>query len=330
VTPLYHTLVRKGVPAAAAVSFLIATPEIGVDSFFLSARLLGWQVTLIRLAMAAIIAILSGILLSRILGKVNAAPDLHAEPFLKESPAALSFGEKARRSIAFGFADLVDHIGVWLMAGIAVAAVVEPYVDASWFAALPPGLDVVLLALAGLPVYVCASGATPLAAALVGKGVSVGAVLAFLITGPATNVTTLGVLGKLHGLPRAAALPAVVFTLSVLLGWGVNLVLGPGGSASVPGVSEEHGIFERVCAAALALVLFGSVLRLGPRRFIGKLASDTGLGHSHPEGPGHEHHRNEASCGCDDASSTAPDHPGTSSAGQRPQSSESGVGSNQG
>jgi len=328
VTPLYHTLVRRGVPAAAAVSFLIATPEIGVDSFLLSARLLGWKVTLIRLAMAGVIAVLSGVILSRVLGKVQPVPDLPMEP-LKESPATLSFGEKARSSIRFGFGELVDHVGVWLIAGIAVAAAVEPYLDEDWFAALPPGLDVVLLALLGLPVYVCASGATPLAATLVGKGVSVGAVLAFLITGPTTNVTTLGVLGKLHGFARAASLPAIVFALSVLLGWGVNLMLGPGGSTGVPGVPEEHGPFETACAVVLALMLFGSLLRLGPRRFIGKLASDTGLGHSHPEGPGHES-GGEEGCGCHTAEPAAEAETVQPAAGaQRSQSSESGVGSNQ-
>ena len=327
VTPLYHTLVRRGVPAAAAVSFLIATPEIGVDSFFLSAKLLGWQVTMIRLAMAAAIAILSGVLLSRVLGTVQPAPDLPVEP-LKESPATRSFGEKARSSVLFGFGELVDHVGVWLIAGIAVAAVVEPYVDPSYFAALAPGLDVVLLALVGLPLYVCASGATPLAAALIGKGVSVGAVLAFLITGPTTNVTTLGVLAKLHGFRRALALPAIVLGLSVLLGWGVNLMLGPGGSAVVPAIHEEHGPLELACAAALALMLFASLFRLGPRRFIGKLASESGLGHSHPEGPGHDPLESEG-CACHGAEHAEP-APLPVAGAQRSQSSESGVGSNQG
>ena len=247
---------------------------------------------------------------------------------LKESPSTLSFPEKARSSIRFGFGELVDHVGVWLIAGIAVAAAVEPYVDAAWFSALPPGLDVVLLALLGLPLYVCASGATPLAATLVGKGVSVGAVLAFLITGPTTNVTTLGVLGKLHGFGRALALPAIVLGLSVILGWGVNLALGSGGSAAVPVASDEHGALETVCAVALALMLFGSLLRLGPRRFIGKLASDSGLGHSHPEGPGHEHLEG-AGCGCGAAPPEA-EHLHPVAGAQRSQSSESGVGSNQG
>jgi hypothetical protein len=137
------------------------------------------------------------------------------------------------------------------------------------------------------------------------------------------------VLGKLHGFGRATALPAIVFGLSVILGWGVNLMLGPGGPTGVPGVTEDHGPFETACAVVLALMLFGALLRLGPRRFIGKLASDTGLGHSHPEGPGHEALEGEG-CVCHTGEHTEREPFQPAGGGQRSQSSESGVGSNQG
>jgi uncharacterized membrane protein YraQ (UPF0718 family) len=296
VTPIYHALVRRGVPAAAAVSFLIATPEIGLDSFFLSLRLLGWQITLLRLAMAFAVALISGWLLAGIYGKVLADPDLPPEP-LKEENEGRTPIEKLRQAVRIGFGELVDHVGVWLIAGLAVAALIEPYVDARWFSGLPGGLDVVLFALLGLPVYVCASGATPLAAALLAKGVSPGAILAFLITGPTTNVTTLGVLARLHGLRRASALPIAVFVLSVLAGFGVNAVLVHGeGPAPSPAADGAASPLDAASAIALAVIIALSILRLGPRRFAGKLAADAGLSilGSHRHGP------HEGACEDDD------------------------------
>jgi uncharacterized membrane protein YraQ (UPF0718 family) len=287
VTPIYHTLVRRGVPAAAAISFLIATPEIGIDSFFLSFRLLGWEITLLRLAMAFAVALFSSLILAGLYREVLPGDGLPAEP-LKDESAARSFPEKLRQAARSSFVDLVDHVGVWLVLGLLLAAVIEPYLDPGWFSGLPPGLDVVLLALAGLPVYVCASGATPLAAALLAKGVSPGAILAFLITGPATNVTTLGVLSRLHGLRRAIALPATVFALSVLGGLAVNAVLGRRpASALWPPAEGAAGPLDIACAVVLAALIAASMLRLGPRRFAGKLAADAGISffRRHRHGP---------------------------------------------
>jgi hypothetical protein len=297
VTPIYHTLIRRGVPAAAAVSFLIATPEIGLDSFFLSLRLLGWQITLLRLGMAFAVALITGWLLAGLYSRTLPDAGLDPEP-LKEESGARSFPQKLLAALRFGFEELVDHVGVWLITGLLLAAVIEPYLDPGSLA-LPAGLDVVVLALLGLPIYVCASGATPLAAALLAKGISPGAMLAFLITGPATNITTLGVLGKLHGWKRASALPITVFALSVLFGLGVNAILGPrSGLILVPTAEHAPGVLESASAIALALLMAASILRLGPRRFIGKLAADSGLsrlgGHAHGphEGPcaGEEEH----------------------------------------
>jgi uncharacterized membrane protein YraQ (UPF0718 family) len=271
VTPVYHTLIRRSVPAAAAVAFLIATPEIGFDSFFLSLRFLGWEVTAIRLGMAFLIAVTSGCVLARVLDRVRPGVDLALEP-LEGGGGKLGFRARCRRALDFGLFDLVDQIGPWLVAGLALAALAEPYLDPEWFATLPPGLDVLLLALVGLPIYVCASGATPLAAVLMGKGVSTGAVLAFLITGPTTNVTTFGILERLHGLWRAVALPVTVFILAVGLGLAVN-AWTPAGRAPLLAelAAEPHSSLDIACALVLAVLLALSVLRLGPREFLARL-----------------------------------------------------------
>ena len=98
-----------------------------------------------------------------------------------------------------GFVDVLDETGPWIVFGLAVAALMATELDPDGLASLPNSIQLPLFALIGLPVYVCASGATPLVAVLIALGVSPGAALVFLLTGPAMNVTTFGVLTKLHG-----------------------------------------------------------------------------------------------------------------------------------
>ena len=115
------------------------------------------------------------------------------------------FVERVKSGVKFGLVELFDHTFPWVLAGLLVAALVEPIFDHELFSGMPSYLQVPLFALIGIPVYVCASGSTPIAAIAIHKGVSPGAALAFLIAGPATNVTTFGILSKLHGKGVAAA-----------------------------------------------------------------------------------------------------------------------------
>jgi hypothetical protein len=296
VTPIYHTLVRRGVSSAAAIAFLIATPEIGVDSFFLSFRMLGTEITLIRLGMAFLVALLTSTILAPLYRKVLPDPAPEMEP-IEAFGSEKGLGAKLKTTARYGFVELVDQIGAWLVAGIVIAALLEPYLDPRWFSGLPPGLDILILSLAGLPIYVCASGATPLAAVLLSKGVSAGAVLAFLITGPTTNITTFGVLSRLHGTGRALALPMTVFAISVVLGFSVNSITGTLQPDAVKELmAHPHGPLELVCTSIMGILLALSLLRLGPRRFLGKLAGESSLGQ--PASSGHKHSHDTDPC-CD-------------------------------
>jgi len=303
VAPVYRTLIRRGAPAAAAVAFLIATPEIGLDSFFLSMRLLGPNITLIRLAMAFLVALFTALLLARLYASPRElGPAIPPDPPAK-TPAGLR--SKVLGGLRYSSVDLVDELGAWLVAGLVIAAFVEPYLDPESFRNLPAGVEVVIFALVGMPMYVCASGATPLAAVLIAKGVSPGAVLAFLITGPTTNVTTFGLLTQLHGRRRALLLPVAVFVTSVLLGWAVNWLPRDGFTPNLGGLHQDPELLETVSIAVVLLLLAASMLRLGPRRFLGSLLGQDSLGAHEEDGPkgsvdghnhghGHEHDHGEA------------------------------------
>ena len=110
------------------------------------------------------------------------------------------------------------------MVGLLIAAGLQPFLGSGFHHGLPTGWAIPAFALLGMPLYVCASGATPMVAIFLMNGVSPGAALAFLITGPATNVTTLAVLQKLHGRKAAVFFGLATLTVTVALGFATNAV----------------------------------------------------------------------------------------------------------
>jgi uncharacterized protein len=288
VLPVYRTLVQRGAPVAAAVAFLIATPELGLDALLITVPLLGTKMAIARLVAAAIVAIAVAVAIGRL------APSRAHDPVEPEAETHEVRGNRLVAGLRFGFGELADHIAPWIMVGLAIAALLEPLLRDDWLATLPPGLDVPVAAIVGLPGYVCASGATPLAAILMHKGLSAGGAIAFLLTGPATNVTTFAVLASLHGRRFAFAFAAGVTLLAVALGFGVNLWLGPQPALPLHAAAAEGAsTLEAICLGAIAIVVAGSIWRQGPRGFLGQIL--TPGAHEHDHGHSHEHeHEHES------------------------------------
>ncbi len=270
VIPLYQSLITQGVPATAAMAFLVATPELGVDAVLISLPLLGPELTIMRVIAAVIIALVVGIVVGRV-------ADRHAAKSEKPHDALNrneSFTERLASGLRYGFVEVVDHTGPWIILGIVVAALVGPLFDSPWLMALPWGVDVVLFTLLGMPTYVCASGATPLVAVLLLKGGSPGAALAFLMAGPATNITTFGVLRKLHGRFLAFSFGGIIALLAIGLGLLVNLVVGELGGLTLPTLhSDDPSLISIGSLVVLALLYILSVLRQGPRGFMAQVHS---------------------------------------------------------
>jgi len=272
VLPLYQSLIRRGVPLAAATAFLIATPEVGLTALFVSVPLLGWEMTLLRVAAAAALAVVVAYLLARWLtarAPVVAANGCGACCAHAEAPP--KSGSRLQRALKSGFVDLVDGTAAWIIAGLALAAFVMPHAEAVLWARLPDVLEVLVFALVGMPLYICAAAATPLIAVLIAAGVSPGAAIAFLLTGPATNIATFGVLGQLHGRRHALAFAVIAAAGAIALGLLINLA-APTFAAQVP-VSHRHesGLLQWGSLVLLTLLYAASLLRRGGRAFLSDL-----------------------------------------------------------
>lgn len=138
----------------------------------------------------------------------------------------LTFGEVGRHILRYGFVEVADDILFALLVGVALGGVLYlvipddlmAYEYARWMA-YPA------MVLVGVPLYICASASTPIAAALVAKGFSPGAALIFLMTGPATNTGTIAIMVRQFGSRFASVYVGSVVAVTVVLGIVVDLVL---------------------------------------------------------------------------------------------------------
>lgn len=305
VVPLYRALVERGVPATAALAFLVATPELGTDAVLLSLPLLGGPFTLIRIAAAAVLALAVAVIVGRTIS--SRTPENSAATAEEAEGAADGLLDKLGGGIKTGLGTLVDHTGPWVLVGLAVAALVGPLVRDSWLVGCDPYLQVALFAVLGIPVYVCASGATPMVAVLLAGGVSPGAALAFLLTGPATNVVTFGVISDLHGRKTAVFFCVMMATLAVTIGFAVNQLF-PGFAALDPQAGHDHSAdyLAWTCLWILGGLFLLSLLRRGPREVVGSVFSVEAL--SGAEG-GDEDEGHDCCAGGGEAAAEAEDEP---------------------
>ncbi len=272
VVPLYQTLIKRGAPPTAAMAFLVATPELGLDAVLVSFPLLGFEMTVLRVFCAALVALVTGRLVGGMLSRQAPA----ALPVVADS-GALSTTPKTVltriwNGLRVGLLEVVDSTAPWILFGLCIAAVAHPLLEGGWLAAIPDEWQVLLFALLGLPTYVCASGATPLVAVLLFSGVSPGAALAFLLTGPASNVTTFGMMGRLHGRKIALLFCLTIIGLTLGLGYLINFLFPDVASVSLEQISNSAvAPFNWFCLILLTLSYLFSLLRRGARHFVGEL-----------------------------------------------------------
>ena len=267
ILPVATSLRRRGAAPAFVVAFLLSTPELGIDTFVLSGRFLGWPFAVMRLLSAPLLAFVAAWLLSAQLGSV---------------PQSLPPPQRVIESRARGpvlsqmlhhFDDLLYHVGAWTLVGLLAAAYADAVlVRGGLHISQAPFLDVLIVTALAIPSYVCASSATPLSAVLLAKGLSPGAVLVGLLLGPATNLATLSFLRNAYGLrPMATAiggLIAVAWALAAFANWIFPSLQT---AASVVGHQHDYGLWSYGSAALLIVLVLRAVWRSGLRTWLSSL-----------------------------------------------------------
>jgi len=260
VIPVTASLRRHGASRGAATAFLLSTPQTGVDSIFVTLALLGPVFAIFR----PLAALVSGLLGGAATDLSEPANDAEPAPPCEEACCAEGRGGKLTRVVSYGFVDLPRDIGAALLLGIGVAGVMAALIPDNYFAGLlGTGVGaIVVMMLVGIPVYVCATASVPVAAMLIAKGVSPGAALAFLLTGPATNAATLATVWKVMG--RRTALIYLGTVVLTALGGGLLLdaIFQAGAPAPAPAMGGMLPAWLRTASAvALLAVLANALLR---------------------------------------------------------------------
>lgn len=244
VIPVGASLRRHGASRAATTSFLLSTPQTGIDSILITYALLGLLFAIYRPFIALATGLLGGLLVM-IFAEPRDGNGSAAEPTPECRESCCSGGSSrnfVRRAIEYGFITLPRDVGLSLLVGVLIAGAItalvpqpnelQPY--------LGQGIVSILLMMAlGVPLYVCASASVPIAAGLIHLGASPGAALAFLISGPATNAATIATIWKLLG--RRTALLYLLTIALVAVGAGLLLDwLMPVAHAVVPPLAHAH------------------------------------------------------------------------------------------
>jgi uncharacterized membrane protein YraQ (UPF0718 family) len=292
VLPAAASIKKQGANNGATAAFLISTPESGVDSMALTYALLDPIMTVARPISAFISATLAGWWENLVGGEGNrilSTPDLSCpvdgccdgidcDPMTHRTHHSL--WEKIAAGLAYAFGDLWRDLAGWFLLGILLAGLISVLVPPGVMGRyLGGGLPAMLLMLAaGIPLYICATASTPIAAALILKGVSPGAALVFLLTGPATNMASLTVLFGVLGKRTTAIYLTTIALSSVLLGLALDQVYGMLGVSARAAAGEAAALIPGWAKAGGAVVLLG--LSVGPvwgifRSWFGKISRST-------------------------------------------------------
>jgi hypothetical protein len=269
------SLRKQGASNGATTAFLISTPESGVDSISITYALLDPIMTVARPLVAFVTAAAAGIT-ENLFGSGNQTkkivPDLscpvdgccdghNCTP--EEHRQHHTFWEKLAAGMRFAIGDLWEDLAVWFLIGVVLAGLITVLIPPDMFSTyLGSGLPAMLIMLAvGIPLYICATASTPIAAALILKGVSPGAALVFLLAGPATNMASLTVLTGVLGKRATAIYLASIAICAVVFGLIVDQVYASLGISAQAMVGQASEIVPEWAGLMGAILILGMSLK---------------------------------------------------------------------
>ena len=273
--PAAVSLRKQGASNGATTAFLISTPESGVDSISITYALLDPIMTVARPVVAFVTAAVAGItenLFSSNNQTTRITPDLscpvdgccdgqNCSP--EDHRRHHSFWEKLSAGMGFAIGDLWEDLAGWFLIGIVLAGLITVLIPPDMFSKyLGAGLPAMLIMLAvGIPLYICATASTPIAAALILKGVSPGAALVFLLAGPATNMASLTVLTGTLGKRATAIYLTSIAVCAVLFGLIVDQIYASFGISAQAVVGQASEIVPEWAGLLGAIAILGMSIK---------------------------------------------------------------------
>lgn len=229
VIPAALAVRKAGASKGATSSFLVATPETGVDSISFSFAVLGPIFAIARPISALISAMVAGVLVNSFDKDEPVAEPVKAESSCCHSKQQAQveteprLSEKLISAVQYGYGRMIADTAKWLVIGLVAAAIITALVPESFFLQWGDGLlAMIVMVIVGLPMYICATASTPVAAGFLFAGISPGAALVFMLTGPATNIATMGVIRQHLGMRSLIAYMLGVIVTAIACGLALN------------------------------------------------------------------------------------------------------------
>lgn len=289
VIPLAVSFYLNRVRLAAVMTFAAATPVINPAAVVLSYALLGPQLTIAYVIFGLTAPVLTGLAAERwgTREMTPAAAELNSccsssccgsSEKIAQDKLADSGIARLSRSMQWGFGELGPTLGLYIGFGVILAGIMTSVVPTEWIfnylGESAPFLSLLLVALFGASIYVCAVAHIPLVAALLATGAAPGIAIVFLVTGAASNLPELIALQKVMGTRTVVVYVSSLIGTSLFAGWLVNLWLIPGystvsdpeqslrwaelGDRLNPVIPEALSL---VCAAILMVLIVWGLIR---------------------------------------------------------------------
>jgi uncharacterized protein len=270
VLPAAASLKKQGANKGATAAFLISTPESGVDSISITYALLDPIMTVARPVSAFLSAMAAGIGINwmeppsadkKPVAILPVQSDCGCSEGHSTSPEHTreSLLSRLGKGLRYAATDIWGDLAGWFFVGLLAAGFITVLLPDEIIAGYLGGglLSMLLMLCLGIPLYICATASTPIAAAFILKGVSPGSALVFLLVGPATNVTSLSVLFSILGKKATAVYLAAMAIIAVLCGLTLDLIYLSLGISAVAIMGEASEIMPEAVSIIAVLILLG-------------------------------------------------------------------------
>ena len=262
VIPTAISLKNEKASKGAIASFLIATPQTGIDSILATFSLMGLGFAIIRPTAALITGVCGGLLVTRLLRDDDVVD-------IDSCSCQVEKGNKVWRVLRYAYYDMLRDIGLRLIIGLVVAALIQVAVPDEFFLQFgsQPLLQMLVLLVIAIPMYICSTGSIPVAAALMVKGLSPGAALVMLMAGPAVNLASILVVHKSMGRRFTSIYLMTIVAFAILFGLllnatGIDFTVAAQ-DACCMGTSALPNPFKLICATILTLlIIFALMMKL--------------------------------------------------------------------
>lgn len=274
VLPTAVSLRKSGASCGATTSFLIATPQTGVDSIAATYSLLTPAFAVLRPVAALVSAAIGGCLVNR--EDKEAKEENSKEVDTIDAPEAKSFGGKVSAALRYGYVEMIQNIGKWLLIGLLIAAAITVFVPDGFFTIFSqyPLLSMIAVVIVAIPMYVCSTGSIPIALSLMLKGLSPGAAFVLLMAGPAANFASIVIVGKALGKKAASIYLGTIILSAIAFGLLIDYILpnewfAMSMSAAHMGCHVSASTFQIISSVQLVLLLINAfILKYKPPKDI--------------------------------------------------------------